>query len=88
MSWIIIKYFITAAIVVLISKFAKRSDKLGGLIAALPIMTFLTLVWLYIEKQPDSKIIMYHTPFGMCCRHCRCFLYFHLYILKLDSGQL
>lgn len=29
MSWIIIKYLLTAGVVVLVSEFAKRSDKLG-----------------------------------------------------------
>ncbi|WP_018150767.1 DUF3147 family protein [Leeia oryzae] len=56
MTWIIIKYCLTSAMVVLISELAKRSDKLGGLIAALPLVTFLTLIWLYLEKQPASKI--------------------------------
>ncbi|MDO9209072.1 MAG: DUF3147 family protein, partial [Sulfuricurvum sp.] len=56
MTWIIIKYLLTAAIVVLVSEMAKRSDKLGGLIAALPLVTFLTLIWLYIEHQPTEKI--------------------------------
>lgn len=56
MSYIFIKYFITAAVVVLVSEFAKASDKLGGLIAALPLVTVLTLIWLYVEKQPMSKI--------------------------------
>lgn len=56
MTWLISKYLITAAMVVLISEFAKRSDKLGGLIAALPLVTVLTLIWLYLEKQPDTKI--------------------------------
>lgn len=56
MSWLLIKYFVTAALVVLISEFAKRNDKLGGLIAALPLVTLLTLIWLYVEKQPMSKI--------------------------------
>jgi uncharacterized membrane protein (GlpM family) len=56
MSWIITKYFITAAVVVLISEAAKRSDKLGGLIAALPLVTILALIWLYIEKQSPEKI--------------------------------
>jgi F0F1-type ATP synthase assembly protein I len=56
MSWIVTKYFITAAVVVLVSELAKRSDKLGGLIAALPLVTVLTLIWLYVEKQPASKI--------------------------------
>jgi uncharacterized membrane protein (GlpM family) len=56
MTWIITKYFLTAAVVVLVSELAKRSDKLGGLVAALPLVTVLTLVWLYIEKQPPEKI--------------------------------
>ena len=56
MQYIILKYLITAGVVVLISEFAKRSDKLGGLIAALPMVTVLTLIWLYVEHQPTSKI--------------------------------
>ena len=56
MAWIITKYLLTAAVVVIVSEAAKRSDKLGGLIAALPLVTFLTLIWLYLEKQPADKI--------------------------------
>ncbi len=44
MLWVVLKYLITAAMVVLISECAKRSDKLGGLIAALPLVTILTLI--------------------------------------------
>ncbi|HEV2680109.1 MAG TPA: DUF3147 family protein [Rhodanobacter sp.] len=56
MAWLISKYLITAAVVVLVSEAAKRSDRLGGLIAALPLVTVLTLIWLYVERQPQSKI--------------------------------
>lgn len=56
MAWIITKYLLTAGMVVFISEAAKRSDRLGGFIAALPLMTLLTLVWLYIENQPEEKI--------------------------------
>ena len=56
MQYLIVKYLVTAGIVVLVSEFAKRSDKLGGLIAALPLVTVLTLIWLYVEQQPASKI--------------------------------
>jgi len=56
MAWLITKYLLTAALVVLVSEFAKRSDRLGGLLAALPLVTVLTLVWLYVEKQPSDKI--------------------------------
>ncbi len=56
MKYLVMKYLVTAAVVVLISEFAKRNDKLGGLMAALPIVTILTLIWLFVEKQPDTKI--------------------------------
>jgi uncharacterized membrane protein (GlpM family) len=56
MTWIITKYLITAAVVVFISEVAKRSDKLGGLVAALPLVTILALIWLYVEKQSPEKI--------------------------------
>jgi F0F1-type ATP synthase assembly protein I len=55
-SWLITKYLLTAAVVVLVSEVAKRSDRLGGFLAALPLVTFLALIWLYVEKQPQSKI--------------------------------
>ena len=56
MQWLIGKYLITAAVVVVVSEAAKRSDKLGGFIAALPLVTILTLIWLYVENQPQAKI--------------------------------
>jgi len=56
MQYLIVKYLITAGVVVLVSELAKRSDKLGGLVAALPLVTVLTLIWLYVEQQPLGKI--------------------------------
>lgn len=56
MGWLITKYLITALVVVVVSEAAKRSDRLGGLLAALPLVTFLALIWLYVEKQPMAKI--------------------------------
>ena len=34
---------------------SKRSDKLGALIAAWLMVTVLTLIWLYVERQPEAK---------------------------------
>ncbi|WP_426688915.1 DUF3147 family protein [Rhodanobacter ginsengiterrae] len=56
MLWLVTKYLITAAVVVLVSEVAKRSDRLGGLFAALPLVTVLALIWLYVERQPQAKI--------------------------------
>jgi len=55
-SWLLIKYLATAAVVVAVSEFARRNDRLGGLIAALPLVTLLTLIWLQLEQQPMDKI--------------------------------
>ena len=56
MTYVIFKYLITAAVVVLVSELAKANDKLGGLIAALPLVTVLALIWLNVENQPMTKI--------------------------------
>jgi hypothetical protein len=56
MYLIIVKYLVTAGIVVLISEIAKRNDKFGALIAGLPIVTLLVMTWLHLEKQPMEKI--------------------------------
>jgi hypothetical protein len=60
---ILIKYFITAAIVIVVSELAKRSDRLGAVVAALPLVTILTLIWLHAEKQAPEKLAnhMYYT---------------------------
>ena len=56
MLWIIIKYLTTAAIIVTISEIAKRSDRLGALVAALPTVTILALVWMYVEGQGNRRL--------------------------------
>jgi uncharacterized membrane protein (GlpM family) len=59
MAWIITKYLLTATVVVLVSELAKRSDKLGSFVAALPLISILALIWLYAENQPQEKIANY-----------------------------
>ncbi|MFC5460526.1 DUF3147 family protein [Massilia niabensis] len=56
MKWLITKDLITAAVVVRVSEVAKRSDRFGSFVAALPMITLLTLVWLHIEKQPEARL--------------------------------
>lgn len=56
MLWLISKYAITAFMVVLISETAKRSERLGGLLAALPLVTVLVLIWMKLEGQAQEKI--------------------------------
>ena len=56
MAWLITKYLVTAGVIVLVSEAAKRSDKLGGLLGALPLVTIMALIWLHIGQQPQEKI--------------------------------
>ena len=56
MAWLITKYALTAAVVVLVSEVAKRSGRLGGLVAALPLVTILALIWMQVEGQPQSRV--------------------------------
>lgn len=56
MVWVVAKYFLTAAVIVLVSEVAKRSDRFGGFVAALPLITLLVLIWMHIENQPQQKI--------------------------------
>ncbi len=50
------KVIFTAFIIAMISTLTKHSDKLGGLIAALPLTTFLVIFWMHYEGQGDVKI--------------------------------
>jgi len=59
MTWILFKYLLTAAIVVLVSEVARQSPRLGGMLSALPLVTLLTLVWLNLERQPQDRIADY-----------------------------
>ena len=56
MFFLITKIIVTAALIVLISEIAKVNDKLGGLIAAMPIITLLVILWMYYDGNSDEKI--------------------------------
>ena len=50
------KLFLTAGIIVVVTEVVKRSDKFGGLIAALPLTTILIILWMYYEGASSEKI--------------------------------
>ena len=52
----IAKIIITALLIVIITEVAKLNDRIGALIAALPITTFLILFWLHYENNSVEKI--------------------------------
>ena len=48
---IVVKIITSAIIITIVTEIAKRNTSLGGLIAAMPLTTVITLIWLYIEKR-------------------------------------
>jgi hypothetical protein len=56
MLYTLIKLFTSAALIVAISELAKRASWLGGLLASLPIISLLAIVWLYLDTRDVEKI--------------------------------
>ncbi len=56
MSLLIAKYAVTSLVVVVVSEVAKRSDRVGALVASLPLVTVMVMIWLHLEKQGGDKI--------------------------------
>jgi hypothetical protein len=56
MTLLITKYAVTALVIVLVSEVAKRSDRAGALIASLPLVTVMVMIWLHVEQQSGAKI--------------------------------
>lgn len=56
MLFLLTKLFLTAGIIVVITEVAKKSDKFGGLIAALPLTTVLIIIWMYYEGASSEKL--------------------------------
>ena len=57
MVYILIKTLITAVVVVAVSEIARRSSLFAGLIASIPLVSFLAIIWLYWETKDSQKIV-------------------------------
>lgn len=51
-----IKIILTAGLVVAVSEASKRSSFVGGLLASLPLVSFLGMIWLYIDTGSTEKV--------------------------------
>lgn len=56
MTQYIIKVLITTALVVAVSEVAKRSTLIGGLVASLPVLSLLAMIWLYIDTKMPAGL--------------------------------
>lgn len=56
MSYFILKFSISAALIVAVSEVSKRSSFLGGLFASLPLVSVLAMIWLYRDTRDTGKV--------------------------------
>ena len=56
MVYYLIKIFITTLLIVAISEIAKRSTFVGALLASIPLISLLAMVWLYIDTKDVTKV--------------------------------
>ena len=54
--YVVIKLALTAGIVVLVSEVARRSTLLGGFLAALPLVSLLAMIWLYVDTGDTVQV--------------------------------
>ncbi len=52
----LVKVVLSALLVVVISEVSKRESWLGALIASLPIVSLLAIVWLYVDTRDTARI--------------------------------
>jgi hypothetical protein len=55
-TYYILKILITTLLIVLISEIAKRSSFVGAMLASVPLVSVLAMLWLYIDTKNISKV--------------------------------
>ena len=56
MAYYSLKIIITTLLIVSISEIAKRSSLIGAVLASIPLISVLAMVWLYIDTKDVSKV--------------------------------
>ena len=56
MNYTILKFALSAAILVAVSEISKRSSFIGGLLVSLPLTSLLAMMWLWHDTHDSAKI--------------------------------
>ena len=57
MNFYITKIVITTFLIVLISEISKRSSVIGAVLASIPLVSVLAMIWMYVDTQTTDKIV-------------------------------
>lgn len=61
MFYYIIKVLISSVLIVAISEISKKSSLIGGILASIPLVSVLAMIWLYIDTESTEKISHFST---------------------------
>jgi hypothetical protein len=56
MIYYLTKLFVSAALIVLISELSKSSSLLGALLASIPLVSVLAMIWLYADTKDAAQV--------------------------------
>ena len=56
MAYLIFKTTISAIIIVAISEISKRNSLIAAILASLPLVSFLGMIWLYIDTNSKKQV--------------------------------
>lgn len=56
MTYYLLKIAITTALVVIISETARRSSLIGAVLASVPLVSVLAMIWLYLDTRDVGKV--------------------------------
>ena len=56
MTYMILKFALSAAVLVAVSEISKRSSFMGGWVASLPLTSLLAMMWLWRDTHDSGKI--------------------------------
>ena len=58
MVYYVFKTVITVILILAIAEISKRSSVIGGVLASVPIISVLAMVWLYMDTHDADKVAM------------------------------
>lgn len=56
MSYYLVKVAVTTILIVVISEVAKRSSLVGAILASVPLVSVLAMLWLYVDTKDVDKV--------------------------------
>jgi hypothetical protein len=55
-TYYLIKIAVTSSLIVIISEIAKRSTLIGAVLASIPLISVLAMLWLYFETKDTARV--------------------------------